>query len=73
MLKSSILGLGERASPSSNTLADLFSPIKFWRRALLLVWEASPKFTVYWAILWFFREFSPVIITYLTKYVIDGS
>ena len=50
----------------------MFSFPRHWRRALLLVWEASPAHTTAWAGLLLLQGFLPVVLAYLTKFAIDG-
>lgn len=51
---------------------QIFSYSRYWKRALLLVWEASPGYTTGWAILLLFQGMLPVLLAYLTKFAIDS-
>ncbi len=53
-------------------IKQIFSFPKHWKRALLLVWEASPAYTAGWASLLFFQGLLPVLLAYLTKFAIDS-
>lgn len=54
-------------------IADAFRPLRFWKRALSLVWEASSRYTVWWAVLLVIQGILPVMVAYTTKHAIDGA
>ncbi len=47
-------------------------PILLWKRALLLIYEASPGYTICWIGLLVLQGILPVLIAYLTKFAIDS-
>ena len=55
-----------------NDLKQIFSYPRHWKRALLLVWEASPGYTAGWALALLFQGLQPVLLAYLTKLAIDS-
>lgn len=55
-----------------NFPAQILAYSKLWRRALSLVWQASPRYTTGWAVLLVFQGSLPVLIAYVTKLAIDG-
>ncbi|NOT46200.1 MAG: ABC transporter ATP-binding protein [Acidobacteria bacterium] len=55
-----------------NDLNQIFSYPRQWKRALWLVWEASPGYTSGWALLLLFQGLHPVLLAYLTKLTIDS-
>lgn len=55
-----------------NNLRDKTRHFAYWRRALRMVWDAAPAYTVIWALFLLLQGILPVFTVYLTKYVIDG-
>lgn len=45
---------------------------KNWKRALNLIWKASPYYTVFWAVLLIILGVLPGLSVYLTKHVVDN-
>lgn len=53
----------------------LHQAIELWpsvKRALRIVWEAAPKWTVLWLLLLVIQGLLPVATVYLTKYLVDS-
>lgn len=50
----------------------IFSAARIWKRAVFLVWEASPKYTACWILLSGVQAILPVCAAFLTKFAIDG-
>lgn len=48
------------------------SLLRLWRRALALIFEASPRYTVLWIVLLAVQGGLPVAIAFLTKLAVDG-
>ena len=56
-----------------STPRSLFAWISPARRALALIWEAAPVWTVVWAILLLVQGLLPAAVVALTKWVVDGA
>lgn len=56
----------------NNKLNAARSQATYCRRSLRLIWNAAPRWTVYWALLLVFQGVLPAASVYLTKLVIDS-
>ncbi len=50
----------------------LSNQMSLWKRALLLIYDASPRYTIFWIALLVIQGVLPVMIAYITKFAIDS-